>query len=64
MHTNPKEPTGPDLEYVTNAAGLDNGQVLLSPAKYEPERMAMLYNMADCTINISDAEGFGLSTGW
>ena len=62
MHTNPKEPTGPDLEYVTNAAGLDNGQVLLSPAKYEPERMAMLYNMADCTINISDAEGFGLST--
>lgn len=62
MHTNPKEPTGPDLEYVTNAAGMDNGQVLLSPAKYEPERMAMLYNMSDCTINISDAEGFGLST--
>ena len=24
--------------------------------------MAMLYNMSDCTINISDAEGFGLST--
>ena len=22
----------------------------------------MLYNMADCTVNISDAEGFGLST--
>lgn len=22
----------------------------------------MLYNMADCTINISDAEGFGLAT--
>jgi len=62
MHTNPKEPTGPDLEYVTNAAGLDKGQVLLSPAKYEPERMAMLYNLADCTINIADAEGFGLST--
>ena len=62
MHTNPKEVTGPDLEIVTNEAGLDDGQVLLSPAKYEPERMAMLYNMADCTINISDAEGFGLST--
>ncbi len=24
--------------------------------------MAYLYNIADCTINISDAEGFGLST--
>ena len=24
--------------------------------------MAILYNMADCTINVSDAEGFGLST--
>ena len=24
--------------------------------------MAMMYNMADCTINISDAEGFGLAT--
>ena len=62
MHTNPKELTGPDLEIVTAEAGLDDGQVLLSPAKYEPERMAMLYNMSDCTINISDAEGFGLST--
>ena len=24
--------------------------------------MAVMYNMADCTINIADAEGFGLST--
>ena len=62
MHTNPKEQTGPDLEIVTNTAGLGDGQVLLSPVKYEAERMAMLYNMADCTINIADAEGFGLST--
>lgn len=62
MHTNPKDQVGPDLEAVTNEAGLGDGQVLLSPAKYEPERMAMLYNMADCTINIADAEGFGLST--
>ena len=62
MHTNPKDRVGPDLEEVVKKAGLDAGQVLLSPAKYEPERMAMLYNMADCTINIADAEGFGLST--
>ena len=24
--------------------------------------VAMLYNMADCTVNIADAEGFGLGT--
>ena len=62
MHTNPKDRVGPDLEEVVKTAGLNEGQVLLSPAKYDSERMAMLYNMADCTINISDAEGFGLST--
>ena len=62
MHTNPKDRVGQDLEAVVREAGLSGGQVLLSPAKYESERMAMLYNMADCTINIADAEGFGLST--
>ncbi len=35
---------------------------MLSPLKYASDRMAMLYNSVDCTINISDAEGFGLST--
>ena len=42
--------------------GLLNGEVLLSREKQPPEGMAMMYNMADCTINISDAEGFGLAT--
>ena len=51
MHTNPKDQVGPDLEEIVKEAGLNAGQVLLSPAKYETERMAMLYNMADCTIN-------------
>ena len=62
MHTNPKDHVGQDLEEIVKEAGLGSGQVLLSPAKYETERMAMLYNMVDCTINIADAEGFGLST--
>ena len=30
--------------------------------KYPEEHLAAIYNMADCTINISDAEGFGLAT--
>ena len=26
------------------------------------EHLSLLYNIADCTVNISDAEGFGLAT--
>ena len=42
--------------------GLDKGQVFLSTQKVPPEDMAKIINMCDCTINISDAEGFGLAT--
>ncbi len=62
MHTDPKDPHGPDLEAVIDELGVNEGQIMISPIKYPPERMAYLYNIADCTINISDAEGFGLST--
>ena len=27
-----------------------------------PDKLAEVYNAVDCTINISDAEGFGLAT--
>lgn len=62
VHTDPNEPVGTDLEANIAELGLGNGQVMISPMKYPPDKMAMLYNIADCTINISDAEGFGLST--
>jgi len=62
MHTDPKDPHGPDLEAVIDELGVNEGQIMISPIKYPPERLAYLYNIADCTINISDAEGFGLST--
>ena len=35
---------------------------MLSKEKIPPEHLAMMYNMADCTVNIADAEGFGLSS--
>ena len=41
---------------------MHEGQVLLSTAKVEPQHLADIYNVADFTLNISDAEGFGLST--
>ena len=62
MHTNPKDPAGPDLEALIEKLGLGNGQVLFSRDKLAPENLAAMYNMADYTINISDAEGFGLAT--
>jgi len=62
MHTDPKDPHGQDLEYIIEHLGLNKRQVLLSTAKIPPEHLAAMYNMADCTINISDAEGFGLAT--
>lgn len=62
MHTNPEDSVGTNIEENIKKLGLDSGQVMVSPVKYPPEKMAMLYNISDCTINISDAEGFGLST--
>ena len=62
MHTEPKDPHGQDLEAIIRELGLTSGQVLFSTQKFSPEILAMMYNMADCTINISDAEGFGLAT--
>jgi len=62
MHTDPKDPHGQDLEQIIEHLELNNGQVLLSTKKVPPEHLAAMYNMVDCTINISDAEGFGLAT--
>jgi glycosyltransferase involved in cell wall biosynthesis len=62
MHTDVKDDHGQDLERIVENLGLTSGQVLFSTNKVEPELLAKMYNMADCTINISDAEGFGLAT--
>jgi len=62
MHTDPKDPHGQDLVHILQRLNLTNGQIMLSSQKIPPDHLAMLYNMADCTINISDAEGFGLAT--
>ena len=62
MHTDPKDPHGQDLERILHDHKFDDGRVMLSRNKVAPKHLAMMYNMADCTINISDAEGFGLGT--
>jgi glycosyltransferase involved in cell wall biosynthesis len=61
MHTDPRDPNGQDLIAIAEELGLTPNNFILSPAKIHPNEMAKFYNAADCTINISDAEGFGLS---
>ena len=62
MHTDPKDPHGQDLEAIIHELGLQHGQVMFSLQKTPPQELCMMYNMADVTCGISDAEGFGLST--
>ena len=62
MHTEVHDPHGQDLEAIVENLGLTNKEVLFSRTKVDPTVLSLMYNMADCTINISDAEGFGLAT--
>lgn len=62
MHTDPKDVHGQDLHAIVAELGLLNREVLISEQKVPPQNLAYFYNVADATINISDAEGFGLAT--
>jgi hypothetical protein len=65
MHTALDDPHGQPLHYLAQTLGLNEEspyQIMFSTQKIEPEKLAMFYNVADCTINIADAEGFGLAT--
>ena len=62
MHTDPLDPHGPNLVANLEDLGLTNGQIFISNQKIPEPMLAAFYNMADCTINIADAEGFGLSS--
>ena len=62
MHTDSKDTHGQDLDAIIVELGLTNGEIKFSRQKIPPQHLALLYNAADVTINISDAEGFGLAT--
>ncbi len=59
-HTDPKDENGPDLEAIIRELKLTNGEVLFSRDKVDPTALAMIYNMVDATVLISNAEGFGI----
>ena len=62
MHTDPKDQHGPNLNAVIQDLDLTDGQVRFSVNRLDLPQLAALYNIADVTVNISDAEGFGLGT--
>jgi glycosyltransferase involved in cell wall biosynthesis len=62
MHTDPNDPYGQPVEHLMQHFGLTEGQLRISKNKVGSEHLSMMYNIADCTLNISDAEGFGLAT--
>lgn len=61
LHTEPRQDAGTDLVAVKEAF-CPEYDVVFSTAKYTPEDMNIMYNIADVTINLSSNEGFGLST--
>ena len=62
MHTDVNDPNGQPLEFLAHELGLNKGQLTFSKEKVQPQHLALYYNVADVTINIADAEGFGLAT--
>ena len=61
MHTTPVDNNGTDLYAVKDKLCPDYKVELLG-SKIEAELLNQLYNVADCTINIANNEGFGLTT--
>ena len=62
MHTDPADIHGQDLVAIMKNIDATDNRILISDQKVPPDALAQMYNIADCTINISDAEGFGLAT--
>jgi glycosyltransferase involved in cell wall biosynthesis len=61
MHTQPVDENGTDLPKVIDAVA--NGRnIIFSDKRRNVEELNWLYNIADCTINIANNEGFGLTT--
>jgi glycosyltransferase involved in cell wall biosynthesis len=61
MHTDPNDKEGPNLFAVSDHLGLKDN-VVFSNQRVDFNTINLLHNISDVCINISYAEGFGLST--
>jgi len=62
MHTNPFDQHGQNLNQIASELDMSNREVVFSTKKVDLQGMPTFYLIADCTVNIADAEGFGLAT--
>jgi glycosyltransferase involved in cell wall biosynthesis len=60
MHTAPVDENGTDLQAVVDS--LCPYDVKFTGVKLEQDKLNEIYNIVDCTINIANNEGFGLTT--
>lgn len=61
MHTPPVDNNGTDLNEVIKVLS-PNNNIKFTGIKLEQDKLNQLYNLVDCTINIANNEGFGLTT--
>jgi len=61
MHCDPLDHEGPNLLSVSDMLGISEN-VMFSKERLDFDQMNVLYNISDFCLNISFAEGFGLST--
>ena len=62
LHTQRLDPNGTDLPAVVKALfGERNNQIVFDEQPCTPEQLNLRYNLANVTVLISEAEGFGLS---
>ena len=61
MHTQPVDENGTDLPKVIEAVA-SKSNIIFSEKRRPVEELNLIYNIADCTINIANNEGFGLAT--
>ena len=61
MHTAPTDPEGQDVHSLAKRLGIED-ILLISEQRLPSEQLNIMYNCADCVINISNNEGFGLGT--
>lgn len=61
LHTNPYDEEGQNLVEVAESLGILNN-IMFSDKHVTFKELNVLYNISDCAINISLAEGFGLTT--
>lgn len=61
MHTQPDDQEGPNLYATAEMLEISNS-VVFSPERLDFAKMNVLHNISDACINVSYAEGFGLST--